>query len=117
MKSVRDNVLCVAAVEPGECRNCRHANQGTADFAEGHVFCRWDDRPRRRATLCNATMDLPRTMGGAAERAYLYERFDGGNGTFAKSIDVRVIAADCDLEIKKAARWNEPVIAKGEGLT
>lgn len=66
----------------GPCRLCRHANQGTVDLAEGHLFCGQIAQPKSRDDTCTVTVPAPRRTGEPVEAwasYFLFERFDGEN--------------------------------------
>src|SRR5258708_30031650 len=96
----KPSILCVAHKQAGRCSDCRHANQDTCDFAEGHVFCRWLDEPRRKESECNAPIDLFPEPGGESRRYFFFERFTGDNGTYGIHADFRLLPEDAHLDLQ-----------------
>jgi hypothetical protein len=110
---VKSSTLCVASKEPGVCGHCRHANQGTADFAEKHVFCGWVSGARHPNYTCDVKRHLPResSADGNFAEYFLYEPYDGTNGTWGRRQDTRLLAPDASAELRKALQADIPFIA------
>lgn len=89
--------IFTASPRPGPCTECRHANQGTVDFAEGHLFCGRAHATRTRAATCDVTVKLPRRAGAPQAEwgtYYLFERFDGQNAVAPGGFNADVRAPD-----------------------
>jgi hypothetical protein len=111
---VKSSTLCIASKEPGVCGKCRHSNQGTVDFAEGHVFCSWISGARHPAYVCDVRLPLPRGQGLAPEPYYLYEPYDGTNGTWGRRQDTRLLAPDASPELRAQLQADVPFIPADE---
>ena len=99
--------LLTGSHRAGPCATCRHANQGTVDFAEGHLFCEIDKQPKRRDQTCDVVRNLPLALPFDPEALrpyYLYERFDGENGTYTQLQDIALVAEDASPELQAWAR-------------
>ncbi|MCC6809995.1 MAG: hypothetical protein IT381_21375 [Deltaproteobacteria bacterium] len=76
-----------ASREPGVCFACRHANQNTEDYEKEYVFCQFQPGKREWKSPCDMTLTLE-----DGKTAYLYEPFDGKNGTWGSgNPNLRVI--------------------------
>jgi hypothetical protein len=112
----KSSTLLVATRTPGACRACRHANQGTADMSEGHVFCQIDDGVKALDRACDVARPLPRTQAALAgdpsawATYHFYEPYDGANGTWGRLQDVRLMAEDADEGIRRGLRADVPFI-------
>ena len=107
----KPSLLCVASQTQGRCRDCRHANQGTRDFAEGLVLCAWDHGSRRLDTPCDVKLELPRRAGGERVAGYyLFERYDGANGAWLFRGDRRMLAADADASQRALMQADQPLL-------
>jgi hypothetical protein len=109
----KTSTLILATKTPGTCAECRHSNQGTADFAEGHAFCWMDKNPKRREQTCDVVRPLPKSASDPVAKwspYFLYEPYDGENGTYDRATDLRIIAEDADEPLKRSLRANVPVI-------
>jgi hypothetical protein len=72
----------VVSRNAGPCQLCRHANQGTVDFTEGHLFCGKLGEPRSRDDTCSVRIHAQKRAGQpVAEMTlyYLFERYNGSN--------------------------------------
>ncbi len=107
----KSSTLVIATKTPGPCTACRHANQGTVDFAEGKLFC-WFAKATKTATQqCDVTLPLRKsTKSTEVETYYLFERYDGDNGTFAESEDLRILAEDADEDLRRSLHADRPFI-------
>jgi hypothetical protein len=88
-----------ASVRPGACVHCRHANQGTVDFAEGHLFCGWAHEVRALESTCDVVIRLPRSRGASQEEwapYFAFERFDGTNRVVDGPRNATVRAEDAE---------------------
>jgi hypothetical protein len=95
--AVEPEHIFVASKSPGPCAECRHANQGTADFAEGRLFCGRIPGDRTRASMCDAIVPLPRYAGQPYEtwgRYYLFECYNGVNAVTEAPFNATVLAED-----------------------
>ena len=111
---VKSSTLCIASREPGVCGKCRHSNQGTVDFGEGHVFCSWVPGARHPAYSCDLQLPLPRDPGGPSSPYYLFEPFDGSNCTWGRRQDSRLLAPDAGPELRAALQADIPFIPADE---
>jgi hypothetical protein len=110
--SVKPSLLLIVSLSPGTCGSCRHANQGTADFAERHIFCKWGGPPLQAEQLCNQSMLAPRTPGGPlVPNYYFYEAYDGTNCTRQYMGDYRILAEDADPAMREYMHADRPIIA------
>ncbi len=94
---VKPEYVFVASKSPGPCAECRHANQGTADFAEGRLFCGRSAGDRTRASMCDVIVPLPRYAGETYNtwgRYYLFERYNGSNAVATAPFNATVLAED-----------------------
>ena len=66
----------------------------------------------RRDQACDVALPLTAKIGdpGAASTYFLFERFDGDNGTYDVSEDLRIIAEDADDGLRKSLRADEPFL-------
>ena len=107
---VKASYLVVAHERPGSCDACRHANQETADFAEGHIFCRIDGQSKQRAQPCNLTVELARETNGVLSRYFFFDPFTGDNCTFGLRGDFRVLAENASYEVQEQMQASQPNI-------
>ena len=109
----KSSTLVVASQTPGRCKECRHSNQGTVDFAEGKLLCWIAKTPKRAEQECDVTLPLPSRLGqdpATFQTYYLFEPFDGENGTHGVSQDLRILAEDADDGLKKSLAADRPSI-------
>ncbi len=108
----KSSTLCVASATAGRCGGCRHSNQGTADAAEGHVFCSWGGGARTPSTPCDREITLPLDISADAPFApyFLYESYDGRNGTWGRREDTRLLAPDASPALRASLRADEPFL-------
>jgi hypothetical protein len=111
---VKSNALGIASIEPGVCGQCRHSNQGTVDFAEGHVFCSWTSGARHRNYGCDVRMSLPRDRTSGWTEYYLFEPFDTTNGTWGRLQDSRLLAPAASPQQRAALQADVPFIPADE---
>lgn len=114
--ATKSSTLCVATRTPGACGGCRHANQGTADFAEGRVFCGYKKALVSAEQTCDAGLPLPRSASTPVaefQRYFLFEPFDGHNGTYGVAEDLRILAEDADADLRAALQADRAVIPAG----
>jgi hypothetical protein len=109
----KSSTLAVLTKKPGTCLTCRHSNQGTLDFSEGLAFC-WIAKSTKRPTqTCDVTQILPRHPGTDLktwETYAFYQPYDGTNGTYEKSEDLRLLADDADEDMKRTQQADIAVI-------
>lgn len=111
----KSSTLVIATRTPGKCTECRHSNQGTVDFEEGKLFCGFAKEPKTATQTCDVTLPLRAQLdSNAVETYYLYEPYDGDNGTFAKTEDLRILAEDADEGLRRSLHAHRPFI-EGEG--
>ncbi|MBL8683285.1 MAG: hypothetical protein JNK05_29225 [Myxococcales bacterium] len=94
---VKPEYVFVASKSPGPCAECRHANQETADFAEGRLVCGRSPGARSRASICDVIVSLPRYAGepyATWGTYYMFERYDGDNAVDAAPFNATVLAED-----------------------
>lgn len=112
-RTMKPSILMVLSSRPGKCADCRHSNQGTVDFGEGHLVCAVDQRPKRADQTCDVQMSAPRTVpiGAPAswKKYFASERFDGSNSTYGITADFRVLAPDADQALRAALGADTPV--------
>lgn len=107
---MKSNTLLTVSRTAGKCGECRHANQGTVDFSEGLVFCQRGGGRRTRDSECTERIPAMATPGGALAVYFLFEPFDGSNGTWGALQDARVLAEDADVQMRSDLRADTPVI-------
>ena len=107
---VKSDTLLTLSRAPGLCGTCRHANRGTVDFQEGHVFCELGGAARHVNFPCDQQVPLTRAVAAAPETYYCYEAFDGRNGTWGRLQDARMLAQDADEEMRRALRADIPFV-------
>ena len=113
---MKTDTLCVATRRPGTCATCRHANQETADFREGHVFCQWEGKPKQLTQQCDVRVALARAVGGKTHNEYfMYEPFDGKNCTWTSFQGGRIMAEDAEPALRAELHADEPEQAQGVG--
>ena len=81
--------------ERGICADCRHANQHTADAAEGIWACPW---------LGATSAQSPCEVKYKATGAYAFEFFDGCNSTWNRQALFRALPAgyeDKEVEVSR----------------
>ena len=111
--SVKPSLLLIVSLNPGTCGSCRHANQGTADFAERHIFCKWGGPPRQADQLCNQRMMAVPALGGpVVPNYYYYEPYDGVNSTWEYVGDYRVLAEDAEPAMRKYMQADQALIVE-----
>ncbi|MEO8161483.1 MAG: hypothetical protein ABI588_08690 [Arenimonas sp.] len=112
----KSSTLCIASREPGRCGDCRHANQGTVDFAEQHVFCSWGGAGRPQSALCNFRLPLPVDVSATSAfvEVYLYQQYDGMNCTWGKREDTRLLAPDASPALRTSLKADQPFIPADE---
>ena len=115
MRRIKSSTLCIVTRQPGACGDCRHANQGTADFRENHVFCQWDRRPRRTELRCDVSRMLSPSQTGADAEYFMFETFDGTNCTWHRVQDSRILAEDADAARRREMQADQPFLPAGEG--
>jgi hypothetical protein len=108
----KSSTLCIVSRTSGVCADCRHSNQGTADFSEGHVFCQWDRRPKQRRQACD--VPAPQMPGSAEPPYWFFERYDGHNCTWGKIRDARILRDDADEATRRELQADRPFIPEGE---
>ncbi len=109
--SVKSSTLVIATKSPGRCEQCRHANQGTVDIAEGKAFCWFAKTPKKASQRCDVTLPLRTSIASSSvDRYYLFEAYDGDNGTFDKSEDLRILAEDADASLRQSLEADRPFI-------
>jgi hypothetical protein len=109
----RPSTLLIASATPGPCARCRHSNQGTADFAEGHLFCQMDGATKRRDQDCQVELRLPRHARSERSswgRYFAFEEYDGRNGTYGRLENARLMAEDADDELRTFLQADIPVL-------
>ena len=109
----KSSTLLTLTRTPGNCGECRHANQGTVDFGEGKLFCAVRYRTKRREQPCDEQMPLPRrAFQPIAEFTlyHLFERYDGTNCTYDRLQDTRMLAEDADAELREQLQADRPFI-------
>ncbi|MFO0724375.1 MAG: hypothetical protein U1E65_11365 [Myxococcota bacterium] len=109
----KTSTLVIATRAPGTCTTCRHSNQETQDFEEGHLFCWMAKEPRRPSQPCDVTRRLPQnsTQDPSSWAEYhLYQPYDGANGTFGRSTDLRMMAEDADEGLQRSLQASLPII-------
>jgi len=107
----KSSTLCIASRTPGNCAGCRHANQGTVDFAEGLILCRWDVKKKGDEQVCDVQVELPQDVGDKSRQPYfLYEPFDGNNATWYSYEDGRLLAEDASAAQRRVMQADKPVI-------
>ena len=112
----KSSTLCIPSATPGRCGECRHANQATADAAEGHVFCSWGGGARTPSARCDLVVSLPLDIAASAAFAsyFLYEPYTGRNGTWGRREDTRLLAPDASLALRASLRADQPLILSEE---
>jgi len=110
---VKSDTLLTLSREPGPCRTCRHANQGTVDLAEGHLFCevapRHGPAPVGRDATC--TQRLPDDESLRHLRGlWFYEPFTSANGTWGRLQDTRLLPPAASPELRAQMRADRPYI-------
>lgn len=108
----KTSTLVIGTKSQGGCETCRHANQGTADFAEGHAFCWIDKHTKQRAQRCDVELRLPKSSKEPVARweaYFMYEAFDGANGTYDRATDLRMLAEDAEPALQHTLRAHVPV--------
>jgi hypothetical protein len=114
----KSSTLVIATKSPENCAKCRHSNQGTVDFREGHLLCWMDKQTKRPETRCDVVRHLPRSTSMDDPKSwssyFLYQPFDGSNCTYDKSTDLRIIAEDADEALKRSLRADKPLIPARE---
>ncbi|UCC73052.1 MAG: hypothetical protein JSV86_00365 [Gemmatimonadota bacterium] len=109
--ATKSSTLCIASRSPGRCTTCRHANQDTVDFTEGRICCGWDGKPKAADQTCDVAVQIPRDVGGkGTDRYFVFEPYDGGNGTWGKLEDTRILAEDASPELRHALQADTPYI-------
>ena len=112
--SVKPSLLLIVSLAPGTCGSCRHANQGTVDFAERHIFCGRGGPPRQPDQLCNQNMAaVPTLYGPVVPNYYYYEPYDGTNCTWHFFGDFRILAEDAEPAMRKCMQADRPLIPAG----
>ena len=114
--NMKSSTLVVATKRAGACAACRHTNQGTVDFSEGLLFCAIAKRPKPSSQECDVTVPLGRTKStplAAFERYFMFEPYDGDNGTFDRAEDLRIVAEDADDELRASLKADQPFIDAG----
>ncbi|MBK6687547.1 MAG: hypothetical protein IPG45_23950 [Deltaproteobacteria bacterium] len=110
----KNSTLITATKSPGTCTTCRHSNQATRDFDEGHLFCWMDKQPKRHSQPCDVSRALPNAwpMGAPTRWSsyHLYEPFNGENGTYGRSTDLRVMAEDAPEPLRASLNAHLPVL-------
>lgn len=117
-RRVKSDTLLTLSRAPGPCIACRHANQGTADLAEGHLFCQisaaWGPAPARRDATC--TRRVPDDPSFLHLRGlWFHEPFTGANGTWDRLEDSRLLPPDASPELRAQMRADEPYIPADRG--
>lgn len=112
--SAKSSTLVIATKSPGDCKRCRHANQGTVDFGEGRLFCWIVKATKKSDQTCDVTVDLRSTQGGPTSTYHLFEGFDGDNATFDRSRDLRILAEDADAGMRRELHADRPFIPADE---
>jgi hypothetical protein len=111
MMPVKSSTLLIVSLTPGSCKSCRHANQGTVDFAEHYIFCKWGGPPRQPEQSCDQQSPAMRVSGGPLLfNYYFYEAFDGTNCTWQIAGDYRILAEDAEPEMRIAMQADRPFI-------
>ena len=109
--AVKPSLLLVVTRSPKSCGTCRHANQETVDFAEGHIFCKWGGPARQYDQLCNQPIIACCTRFSELEQGYYYyEDYSGINCTWLFSCDYRVLADDADESMRAEMQADRPLI-------
>jgi hypothetical protein len=106
----KTSTLLIVSRQPGRCGTCRHANQETADFREGHVFCQFGGGALNINHICDQRIPAFHRRDEEPELYYCYEPFTGNNGTWQKLQDTRVLAADADDEMRICLKADEALI-------
>src|SRR5690349_5293781 len=110
--SVKPSLLLIVSLNPGTCGSCRHANQGTTDFAENHIFCKRGGPPRQPDQLCNQSMVAsPSLYGPLLPNYFFYEPYDGTNATWQFVGDYRILAEDAEPAMREQMQADCPLIA------
>lgn len=66
-----------------------------------------DRRAKQRDQRCDVERPLPKRASDPIARwelYFLYEPFDGANGTYDRATDLRMLAFDADDSLKRALR-------------
>lgn len=93
----------LASSTAGRCSDCRHSNQETVDFNEGHIFCELDSSGKKTQQTCTVERDLFVTdEHGGTRRYFLFEPYDGANGTFGRLENRRIVRPEDASRGKKA---------------
>ena len=109
--SVKPYLLLVVTRSPGTCGTCRHANHGTVDIAEQHIFCKWGGPPIQAEHVCDKGIVACRTKNGPPEEGYyFYEIYDGTNCTWGFHADYRILADDADESMRAEMEADKPLI-------
>lgn len=111
---VKASYLVIAHERPGRCEACRHANQDTADFAEGHLFCRFDGQSKQRTQPCNLPVELAREAQGPRSRYFFFDPFTGDNCTYPLRGDFRVLAENASYAVQESMQAMQAVIPADE---
>lgn len=108
---VKPSLLLVVSLSPGTCGSCRHANQGTIDYSEKHIFCKWGGPSRQPDQLCNQRMmAVPALRGPIVPDYYYYESYDGANCTWQYIGDYRILAEDAEPSMREHMQSDRPLI-------
>lgn len=108
--AVKPSLLLTVTRKPQTCGTCRHANQRTVDFAEGHIFCQRGGPPRGYDQLCDQEFVACRIRFGPVESGYfLYEPYDGTNCTWDYRGDYRILADDADESMREEMQALKPL--------
>jgi hypothetical protein len=111
---LKSSTLLFVTKAGGPCRACRHANQGTVDFREGRVRCWKDDQPKTADQRCDVSVKAPRHLRDDPPSGwatyFLFEPFDGKNGTWGVGEDYRVVSEDADHEVQISVQSHLKVI-------
>jgi hypothetical protein len=114
--SRKPSLLLTVSLSPGTCGSCRHANQGTVDSAERHVFCKWGGPPRQPDQLCDQRMmAVPALCGPIVAGYYYYEAYDGANCSWHFVGDYRILAEDAEPAVREHMEADCPVIPGESG--
>jgi hypothetical protein len=112
--TVKPDLLLIVTKNPGACGSCRHANQGTADFAEQHIFCKWGGPARQPAQLCDKpAVAVPALYGPLVSDYFYYQAYDGANCTWQYSGDYRILAEDAESAVREQMQADLPLIPRG----